>query len=85
MLDKILRQTAICQFDEKFDIWFLEVTIAQTFSSYIPFDCEGYALSDTFHRIEIELLVFKLCQVLFEQSFPKLSSDCSSEWKNELP
>ena len=34
------------------------------FSSYIQFDCEGYALSDTFYRIEIELLVFKLCPVL---------------------
>ena len=41
-------------------------TIAQTFSSYIQFDCEGYALSDTFYRIEIELLVFKLCPVSFE-------------------
>ena len=40
-------------------------TIAQTFSSYIQFDCEGYALSDTFYRTEIELLVFKLYQVLF--------------------
>ena len=28
--------------------------------SYIQFDCEGYALSDTFYRIEIELLVFQL-------------------------
>ena len=37
--------------------------MAQTFSSYIQFDCEGYALSDTFYRIEIELLVFKLCPV----------------------
>ena len=27
------------------------------------FDCEGYALSGTFYRIEIELLVFKLCPV----------------------
>ena len=26
----------------------------------------GYALSDTFYRIEIELLVLKLCPVLFE-------------------
>ena len=39
--------------------------IAQTFSSYLQFDCEGYALSDAFYRIEIELLVFKLCPVLF--------------------
>ena len=36
------------EFDEKFDIWFGEVTIAQTFSSYIQFDCKGYVLSDTF-------------------------------------
>ena len=48
---------------------------------YIQFDCEGYALSDTFYRIEIELLVFKLCPVLIGQSFSKLSSGCSSEWK----
>ena len=34
-------------------------------SSYIQFDCEGYVLSDTFYTIEIELLVFKLCPVLF--------------------
>ena len=40
-------------------------TIAQTFSSYVQFDCEGYALSDTFYRIEIELSGFKLCSVLF--------------------
>ena len=65
-----VRQTfekiVICEFDEKFDIWFNEDTIAQTFSSYIQFDCEGYALSDTFYRIEIEpLLLFKLCPVLF--------------------
>ena len=49
---------------QKFDIWFNEDTIAQTFSSHIQFDCEGYALSDTFYRIEIELFVFKLCPVL---------------------
>ena len=42
-----------------FDIWFNEDIIAQTFSSYIQFDCEGYPLSDTFYKIEIELLVFK--------------------------
>ena len=45
---------AICEFDEKVDIWFDEDTVAQTFSSYIQFDCEGYALSDTFYRTEIE-------------------------------
>ena len=28
------------------------------FNSYILFDCEGYALSDTLYRTEIELLVF---------------------------
>ena len=39
--------------------------IAQRFSSYMQFDCKGYALSDTFYRIEIELLGFKLCPVLF--------------------
>ena len=47
-----------------FDIWFNKDTIAQTLNSYIQFDGEGYALSDTFY-IEIELLVFKLCLVLF--------------------
>ena len=36
-----------------------------TLNSYIMFDCEGYALSDTFYRIEIELLVSKLCPDLF--------------------
>ena len=41
-----------------------EDTISQTFSSYIQFDCEDYALSDTFYRIEIELLVFTLSPVL---------------------
>ena len=42
-----------------------EDIIAQRFRSYIQFDCEGYTLSDTFYRIEIELLVSKLCPVLF--------------------
>ena len=55
----------ICEFDEKFDIRFNEDTIAQMFSSCIQFDCKGYALSDTFYRIEIELLVVKLCLVIF--------------------
>ena len=45
------------EFDEKFDIWFNEDTIAQAFSSHIQFDCEDYALSETFYRIEIELLI----------------------------
>ena len=31
---KLSRYIAICEFDEKFDIWFKEDTIAQTFSSY---------------------------------------------------
>ena len=31
----------------------------------LQFDCEGYVLSDTFYRIEIVLLVFKLCPVSF--------------------
>ena len=48
-----------------YGIWFNEDTITQTFSSYKQFDCEGYALSDTFYRIEIKLLIFKLCPVLF--------------------
>ena len=56
MLDKLSRWIAICAVDEKFDIWFNEDTIAQMFSSYIQLDCEGYALLDIFHRIEIELL-----------------------------
>ena len=30
MLDKRLRYIAICEFDEKFDIWFNKDTIAQT-------------------------------------------------------
>ena len=64
MPDKLSRQIAICEFNEKFAIWFNEDTIAQTFNSYILFDCKGYALSDTFYRIEIKLLVFKLCPVL---------------------
>ena len=54
------------------------------FSSYIQFDCEGYALSDTFYRTEIELLVFKLCP-FFWVVISKLSSGCSSEWKNKSP
>ena len=37
------------------------------FSCYIQFDCEGYALSDLFYRIEIKLLVFKLHPVCFVQ------------------
>ena len=57
MLDKLLRQITICEFDEKFDIWFNEDTIAKTCSSYMQFDCEGYAPSDTFYRTEIELPV----------------------------
>ena len=43
--------------------------------------CGGYAPSNTFYKIEIELLVFKLCPVLFGLSFSNLSSGCSSEWK----
>ena len=31
-----------------FDILFNKDTVVQTFNSYIKFDCEGYALSDTF-------------------------------------
>ena len=58
--DKFSRQIAICEFIKKFDILFNEDSIAQTFSSYIRFDCKGYALSDTFYRFEIELLVFTL-------------------------
>ena len=50
----------------------------------IQFDCEGYALSDTFYRIEIELLVFKLCPVYLGSPFFKLSSGCSSEWKSSF-
>ena len=59
MLEKLSRQIAICEFGEKFDIRFKEDIIDQTFSSYIQFDFEVYALSDTFYRIEIELLVFR--------------------------
>ena len=65
MLDKLSISIAICEFDERFDICFNDDTIAQTFNSYILFHCEGYALSDTFYKIEIQLLVFKLCPVLF--------------------
>ena len=39
--------------------------MAQTFNSYKLFDCDGYALSNTSYKIEIELLLFKLCLVLF--------------------
>ena len=46
-----------------------EHTIAQTFSSYIQFDCEGYALSDTFYRIEIELLVLSYVQFYLGSHF----------------
>ena len=42
-----------------------KILLPQTFSSYILFECECYALSDTFDRIEIEILVFKLSPVLF--------------------
>ena len=35
MLDKLSRELSLCDIDEKFDIWFNEDTIAQTFSSYI--------------------------------------------------
>ena len=38
-----------------------------------------------FYRIEIELLVLKLCPVLFRWSFSKLRTGCSSEWKSESP
>ena len=65
MLDKLSKQNAIYEFYEKSEFRFNENTISQTFSFYIQFDCEGYALSDTFYRTEIELLVFKLCPVLF--------------------
>ena len=34
------------------------------------FDCEGYAISESFYRIEIERLVFKLCLVLLGSHFP---------------
>ena len=53
------------------------------FSSYIQFDCEDYARSDTFYRIEIQLFVFKSRPVLFGLSFSKLSSGCSSERKSD--
>ena len=58
------------EFDEKFDIWFNEDAIAQTFSSYTQFDCEGYALSDTFYRIEVELLVLSYVQFYLGSHFP---------------
>ena len=53
MLDKLLREIAICEFDQKF-----EDTITQTFSCYIQFDCQSYALSETLYRTEVELFVF---------------------------
>ena len=65
MLEKVSRQIAICEFNEKFDICFNEDTVAQTFNSFILVDSQGYALSVTFYRIDIELLIFKLCPVLF--------------------
>ena len=51
----------------------------------LTYSCKGYVLSDTFYRIETELLVLKLYPVLSGQSFSKLSSGCSSLWKNESP
>ena len=48
-----------------FDLTKIKSKLNQRISSHIRFDCEGYALLDTFHRFEIELLVFKLCPVLF--------------------
>ena len=52
MLDKRSRWIAICEFDEKFDIWLNEDIILKTFSAYIHFDCEGYELSDTFTELK---------------------------------
>ena len=76
MLDQLSRDELPCVNSTKSLIFeFNEDTIAQTFSSYIQFDCEGYALSDTFYRIKIELLVFKLCPILFGWSFSKLTSE----------
>ena len=51
MLDKVSTEIPICDFDERF-IWFNEDTIPQMFISYIQFNSECYALSDTFYRIE---------------------------------
>ena len=39
-----------------------KIPLPKKFSSYIQFDCEDYALSDTFYKIEIELLVLVLGQ-----------------------
>ena len=50
-----------------------ENSIAQTFSSYIQFDCKGYALSDTSYRIEIELLVLSNDQFYLASHFPTQS------------
>ena len=42
-----------------------KILLSKRFNSCILFDREGYALSDNFDRIDIELLVFKLCPALF--------------------
>ena len=52
MLGKLSRQIAIYEYDEKFDIGFNENTIAQKFNFYILFDCEGFAISDTFTELQ---------------------------------
>ena len=37
-LDQFSREIAICKFNETFNIWFNENTIAQMFNQYISFD-----------------------------------------------
>ena len=46
--------------------------------------CQSYVLSLTIISVCSEIC-FKLYSVLLGQSFSKLSSGCSSEWKNESP
>ena len=43
-----------------------EILLPKRLIFYTCFDCEGYALSDPFYRIEIEPLVSKLCRVIFQ-------------------
>ena len=45
-----------------FNVRFNDNTITQTSNPFILFDCEGYALSEPFYRIETERLVFKFVQ-----------------------
>ena len=59
MLDKLSRKIAICEFDENLTFDLKNILLPKRLS-HIQFDCEDHALLEPFHRIEIELLVFKV-------------------------